>query len=147
MCSWDFLKRMKGRAAQATGRNADAGTAAEPNTRAQGMLAEDQALAHLQQAGLKLVTRNYRTPGRGGGEIDLIMRDRDGTLVFVEVRSRGSAQFGGAGASIGATKRRRIIFAARHYLAALPAHPPCRFDVVLIQPELLWLKSAFDAGD
>ena len=106
-----------------------------------------QALAHLQQAGLKLVTRNYRTPGRGGGEIDLIMRDRDGTLVFVEVRSRGSAQFGGAGASIGATKRRRIIFAARHYLAALPAHPPCRFDVVLIQPELLWLKSAFDAGD
>ena len=111
------------------------------------MLAEDQALAHLQQAGLKLVTRNYRTPGRGGGEIDLIMRDRDGTLVFVEVRSRGSAQFGGAGASIGATKRRRIILAARHYLAALPAHPPCRFDVVLIQPELLWLKSAFDAGD
>ena len=109
--------------------------------------AEDQALAHLQKAGLKLVTRNYRTPGRGGGEIDLIMRDRDGTLVFVEVRSRGSAQFGGAGASIGATKRRRIIFAARHYLTALPAHPPCRFDVVLIQPELVWLKGAFDAGD
>nr|WP_240933301.1 YraN family protein [Diaphorobacter sp. HDW4B] len=111
------------------------------------MLAEDQALAHLQKAGLKLVTRNYRTPGRGGGEIDLIMRDRDGTLVFVEVRSRGSAQFGGAGASIGATKRRRIIFAALHYLAVLPAHPPCRFDVVLIQPELVWLKGAFDAGD
>ena len=137
---------MKGQAAQATGQNTDAG-AADRTTRVQGMLAEDQALAHLQKAGLKLVTRNYRTPGRGGGEIDLIMRDRDGTLVFVEVRSRGSAQFGGAGASIGATKRRRIIFAARHYLAALPAHPPCRFDVVLIQPELLWLKSAFDAGD
>ena len=137
---------MKGQAAQATGQNTDAGTA-DRTTRVQGMLAEDQALAHLQKAGLKLVTRNYRTPGRGGGEIDLIMRDRDGTLVFVEVRSRGSAQFGGAGASIGATKRRRIIFAARHYLAALPAHPPCRFDVVLIQPELLWLKSAFDAGD
>lgn len=111
------------------------------------MLAEDQALAYLEKAGLKLVTRNYRTPGRGGGEIDLIMRDRDGTLVFVEVRSRGSAQFGGAGASIGQTKQRRIILAARHYLAALRAHPPCRFDVVLIEGQPVWLKSAFDAGD
>ena len=136
---------MKGQAAQATD-NAHAG-APDQTTRVQGMRAEDQALTYLQKAGLKLVTRNYRTPGRGGGEIDLIMRDRDGTLVFVEVRSRGSAQFGGAGASIGATKRRRVIYAARHYLAALPAHPPCRFDVVLIQPELVWLKGAFDAGD
>ncbi|QIL82022.1 YraN family protein [Diaphorobacter sp. HDW4A] len=119
----------------------------DQTTRVQGMFAEDQALAYLQKAGLKLVTRNYRTPGRGGGEIDLIMRDRDGTLVFVEVRSRGSAQFGGAGASIGQTKQRRIILAARHYLAALVAHPPCRFDVVLIEREPVWLKSAFDAGD
>lgn len=137
---------MKGQAAaQATG-NAGAGPA-DQTTRVQGMLAEDQALAHLRKAGLKLVTRNYRTPGRGGGEIDLIMRDRDATLVFVEVRSRGSADFGGAGASIGATKQRRIVLAARHYLAALPAHPPCRFDVVLIEPELVWLRGAFDAGD
>ncbi len=49
---------------------------------------EDRALRHLQQAGLRLVTRNYRTPGRGGGEIDLIMREPDGTLVFVEVRAQ-----------------------------------------------------------
>lgn len=109
------------------------------------MLAEDRALAHLQRAGLVLVTRNYRTPGRGGGEIDLIMRDRDGTLVFVEVRSRGTTDFGGAGGSIVEVKRRRIIFAARHYLSSLPAHPPCRFDVVLIDPDVVWLKAAFDA--
>jgi Holliday junction resolvase-like predicted endonuclease len=45
-------------------------------------------LRHLQSAGLRLLARNYRTPGRGGGEIDLVMRDFDGTLVFVEVRAR-----------------------------------------------------------
>ncbi len=111
------------------------------------MLAEDQALAFLQKAGLKFVTRNYRTPGRGGGEIDLIMRDVDGTLVFVEVRSRNRIDFGGAGASIGTIKQKRIILAARHYLAKLPSHPACRFDVVLFDPRLQWLKAAFDAGD
>src|SRR3989344_1194815 len=65
-------------------------------TRERGNVAEDQALAHLQAAGLQLVVRNYRTPGRGGGEIDLVMRERDGTLVFVEVRSRAGSAFGGA---------------------------------------------------
>jgi len=116
-------------------------------TRQSGSDAEDRALAHLQAAGLRLVTRNYRTPGRGGGEIDLVMRERDGTLVFVEVRARASRAFGGAAASIGATKQRRIVFAARHYLMRLDSPPPCRFDAVLIEAgELQWLRAAFDAG-
>ena len=70
-------------------------------TRQRGAAAEDRALAHLQAAGLRLLERNYRTPGRGGGEIDLILRERDGTLVFVEVRSRCASGYGGAGGSIG----------------------------------------------
>ncbi|PJI99457.1 putative endonuclease [Acidovorax sp. 69] len=114
-------------------------------TRQQGNAAEDRALAYLQAAGLHLLVRNYRTPGRGGGEIDLVMRDRDGTLVFVEVRSRSSTAFGGAGASIGATKQRHIIFAAQQYLIRLPSPPPCRFDVVLVEDSVQWLKAAFDA--
>ena len=121
------------------------GTVAAANTRTQGQWAEDRALAHLQSAGLRLLARNYRTPGRGGGEIDLVMRDRDGTLVFVEVRSRTHGGFGGAGASISATKQQRIIFAARHYLMRLPSPPPCRFDVVLVEEGVQWLKAAFDA--
>lgn len=72
-------------------------------------------------------------------------RDRDGTLVFVEVRSRASNAFGGAGASIGAIKQRRIVFAARHYLLRMSVPPPCRFDVVLVQDSVQWLKAAFDA--
>jgi putative endonuclease len=116
-------------------------------TRERGNLAEDRALDHLQASGLQLAVRNYRTPGRGGGEIDLIMRERDGTLVFVEVRSRSTQDFGGAGGSIGAVKQRRIVLAARHYLMRLSSPPPCRFDVVLVEgPAVQWLKAAFDAS-
>ncbi len=115
-------------------------------TRQRGALAEDRALAHLQAAGLRLLERNYRTPGRGGGEIDLILRDALGTLVFVEVRSRASRAFGGAGASITSSKRRRLIFAAQHYLLRLNPPPPCRFDAVLIEGDSIqWLRAAFDA--
>jgi putative endonuclease len=116
-------------------------------TKQAGDAAEERALAHLETAGLRLVARNYRTPGRGGGEIDLVMQDRDGTLVFVEVRRRASAAFGGAAASVGAVKQRRIVFAARHYLMRLPQQPPCRFDVVAVQGgEIEWLRAAFDAS-
>jgi putative endonuclease len=112
-----------------------------------GDAAEDEALRYLQKNGLRLLQRNYRTPGRGGGEIDLIMGAPDGTTVFVEVRSRSSGVHGGAAASISFFKQRRIIFAARHYLSRLPRTPPCRFDVVLVEPTgVQWLQAAFDAG-
>ena len=115
-------------------------------TKQLGDAAEDAALHYLQRANLRLLERNYRTPGRGGGEIDLIMRAPDGTTVFVEVRQRKSASHGGAAASVGAVKQRRIIFAARHYLMRLREPPPCRFDVVLIEMgEITWLQAAFDA--
>ncbi len=119
-------------------------------TRERGNAAEDRALQHLQQQGLALVARNFRTPGRGGGEIDLIMRERDGTLVFVEVRQRRRTDHGGAAASITATKRRRIVLAARHFLMRCRSQPACRFDAVLIdgpQGSLQWLRAAFDAHD
>lgn len=115
-------------------------------TKARGDAAEDLALRHLQARGLRLVERNYRTPGRGGGEIDLVMREADGTLVFVEVRTRTRTDHGGAAASIGAVKQRRIVFAARRYLQRWPSPPPCRFDVLLQDgDQLQWLRAAFDA--
>jgi putative endonuclease len=137
---------------------ADAGAPAAGavrTTKQAGDAAEALALRHLQAAGLRLVCRNYRTPGRGGGEIDLVMRERvagEDTLVFVEVRRRRDARHGGAAASVGAVKQRRIVFAARHYLMRLPgAVPPCRFDVVTVEGgdgdrRVGWLRAAFDAG-
>jgi putative endonuclease len=97
---------------------------------------------------MRLLERNYRVargPSRHGGEIDLILRDRDGTLVFVEVRARRDASAGGAAASIGPAKRLRLLYAARSYLAQLDRVPPCRFDVVAIDGDRAqWLKAAFD---
>lgn len=121
--------------------------AAAATTKQAGDAAEDQALAHLVASGMKLLARNYRTPGRGGGEIDLVMRERDGTLVFIEVRHRASRAFGGAAASVSHAKQRRIVFAARHYLMRLAQQPPCRFDVVGVEAGgIEWLRGAFDAS-
>ena len=116
-------------------------------TKQLGDSGEDEALQYLQAQGLRLIARNYRTPGRGGGEIDLIMQAPDGTTVFVEVRKRSSLRHGGAAASVGSIKQRRIIFAARHYLMRLRELPPCRFDVVVLEPDgVQWLQAAFDAS-
>jgi putative endonuclease len=121
----------------------------EPGTKARGDAAEALALAYLQDRGLTLMARNYRValgPSRRAGEVDLILRERDGTVVFVEVRSRRSTRAGGAAASVTSTKQRRIVHAARHYLRGWAELPPCRFDVVAIDAgELTWLPGAFEA--
>jgi putative endonuclease len=138
---------------------AAAGARAAVTTKSRGDAAEDAALAYLQKQGLKTVQRNFKTPGRGGGEVDLIMRAADGTLVFVEVRQRAASSRGGAGGSITAIKQRRIVLAARHFLLQLGSIPPCRFDVVLIDgampaagtrpvhAQIEWICGAFDATE
>ena len=116
-------------------------------TKSRGDAAEEAALVFLQDKGLRLLHRNYRTPGRGGGEIDLIMQLPDRTVVFVEVRQRSTRAFGGAAASVDGVKQRRIIYAARHYLMRWRQLPPARFDVVVVEAEgLQWLQAAFDSG-
>ena len=119
------------------------------STKKTGDDAERIAERFLVRHGLTLVARNYRCRH---GEIDLIMRDGE-SLVFVEVRLRkplrGKADFGGALASITASKQAKIIATAQHYLAGMKHLPPCRFDVVLLNglnvQDVEWLKSAFEA--
>jgi putative endonuclease len=109
-----------------------------------GLQAEQWAVQHLQRQGLKLIAQNYRSRF---GEIDIIMQDAT-VLVFIEVRLRRNANFGGAAASIDARKQQRIILTAQHYLSSLKYMPPCRFDAVLIgsqSEQVQWLKNAFDA--
>ena len=123
---------------------------APANTKTRGDAAEDRALAHLEAAGLTLVTRNYRLAGGPhvrGAEIDLIMRERDGTLVFVEVRSRTGSAEGQAAASVTRPKQQRLVRAAQHYLLRYRHLPACRFDVIAIEgASLQWLRAAFDAS-
>ena len=116
--------------------------------RARGDAAEAAALAMLQARGLQLLARNAASRG---GELDLVMRD-GATVVFVEVRYRATRRFGGGAASVDAGKRRRLVHAARAFLAGHPqmADAPCRFDVVDADgdpdaPSLSWLRAAFDA--
>ncbi len=114
-------------------------------TRAQraGGAAEEAAARFLAHRGLEIVARNYRTRF---GEIDLVARD-GATLVFVEVRMRSSARYGGAAASIGLRKRARIEAAARQYLARLGREPACRFDVVTLDGAgPAWLRGAFETA-
>ena len=110
-----------------------------------GAQAEQLAAQYLLQQGLKLVVQNYRSRF---GEIDLIMLDGT-TIVFIEVRLRRNADFGGAAASIDARKQKRIISTAQQCLASLARVPPCRFDAVLLDDaqgrNMQWLKNAFDA--
>lgn len=111
----------------------------------QGARAEGLAAQYLQQQGLTLVAQNYRSRF---GEIDLIMQDGI-TLVFIEVRLRSNADFGGAADSIDARKQQRIINTAHLYLASLARTPPCRFDAMLLHDRqgnnMQWLKNAFGA--
>lgn len=106
-----------------------------------GQAGEDAALRHLEQLGLSLVTRNFRCKG---GEIDLIMHDKN-ALVFIEVRKRADARHGGAAASVTSAKQRRLIIAAQIYLQRYKMPPACRFDVVAIDGDQLnWIKNAID---
>lgn len=105
-----------------------------------GAAAEALAAQFLQARGIRIVERNYRCRG---GEIDIIAREGS-TLVFVEVRLRRGNAFGGAAASITPAKRKRLSFAARHYLGRLGREPPCRFDALLLDSlaseRIEWLR-------
>ncbi|MDR1999984.1 MAG: YraN family protein [Zoogloeaceae bacterium] len=113
-------------------------------TQASGPAAEEIAAGYLAGRGLRVVDRNFRIRR---GEVDLICLDGP-AVVFVEVRLRCHAGFGGAAASITAAKQAKIILAARYWLARHRqyAESPCRFDCVLLDGQKLeWLRDAFSA--
>jgi len=118
------------------------------STRSRGKLHEQRALRFLAGKGLKLVRANFQCRA---GELDLIMRDRQGWVVFVEVRYRASGYYGGALETVGPVKRRRLRLAANFFLNAKKwQNQPCRFDIVAITgggsgqaDRLEWVRDAF----
>ncbi|MDQ9169195.1 YraN family protein [Oxalobacteraceae bacterium R-40] len=106
-----------------------------------GQAGEEQALEYLLSQGFRLVERNFHCRG---GEIDLIVQ-KDGMLLFVEVRKRASGQFGGAAASVIPAKQARLKKAAQFYLQRYADPPPCRFDVIAIDGnQLNWITNAIE---
>ncbi|MFT5781473.1 MAG: putative endonuclease [Pseudomonas sp.] len=119
------------------------------DNQAAGRAAEQQARSHLERHGLRLLAQNWACRV---GELDLVMLDGD-TVVFVEVRYRRHAGWGGALESVDARKRNKVSAAAQYFLLQESrwAKHPCRFDVVAMsaseQPNerLNWIKNAFDS--
>lgn len=109
-------------------------------------MAEEKALAYLTTQSLRLVMKNYRCRF---GEIDLIMRDNE-QLVFIEVRSRVSKQFGGGIASVTYAKKQKILKTATCFILEHQKYDQfaLRFDVVSIDGKsasINWIKNAFGA--
>ena len=122
---------------------------ARPDRQQTGAAAEAAARATLEAQGLRTLASNVNFRF---GELDLVMREGD-TVVFVEVRYRRNDHFGGGAGSVDYRKRRRIVLAARAWLAGQRglANAPCRFDVVTAQGdgalECEWLRNAFTLED
>lgn len=123
------------------------------DTRTLGQQAERLACRYLEKRGLRLITRNFHCRV---GELDLVMRDGD-TLVFVEVRYRRSARFGGAAESVNPHKQTKLTACALYYLQRHPQYSDiaARFDVVAITPErqptgnsegIEWIRHAFEVN-
>ena len=101
-----------------------------------------------------LKAKSWRTLERNfsckTGEIDLVMVDPEGVLVFVEVKTRASEAFSPAIAAVTGRKKHRMTRAAKYFLAIHDIQDrPCRFDVVTIvlgesgRPDIQHYESAF----
>lgn len=111
-----------------------------PNRHEIGRQAEQRALRFLEGKGLVLLARNARSRR---GEIDLVMKEGD-EVVFVEVRYRSRRDFGSSLDSVTPEKCRRLLRAARDYIARYRITAPCRIDVLAMDgPERTeWLIDA-----
>ena len=111
-----------------------------------GKKGEDLAVVHLQQLGYRILERNYRCPL---GEIDIVAKDKD-TIVFVEVKSRRTEEFGDPELAVGKTKQRKMILVSLYYLAQKKDFPvQARFDVVAVKmlrdrTEVKLIQDAFE---
>ena len=111
-----------------------------------GKLGEDLACAELSRRGYELLDRRYRTRF---GEIDIVARHQ-GAIVFIEVKARASAAFGGGAAAVTGFKQHRIGQMAVDFLARRRlGNQPCRFDVVAVsfdcgRPRVDVYENAFD---
>jgi putative endonuclease len=109
-----------------------------------GTLAENSAAAFLEAQGFQIIARNFL---RRFGELDIVARAGD-ILVVAEVRTRADDRFGGAAASVGRAKQRRIITTTALFLDQHPGLRHCRvrFDVIVVRDgRIEWLPQAFDA--
>lgn len=112
-----------------------------------GRWGEQRCEKFLKHKGLKTLTRNFSCKT---GELDLIMTDSEGCIVFVEVRTKTDEEFSDVESSITSAKKTRLIKASRYFIATNNiANHPFRFDVVAIvlgrkgKPQIRHYENAF----
>ena len=111
-----------------------------------GKKGEDLAIGHLKALKYKILERNFKCPL---GEIDIIARDKS-TLVFVEVKTRATRDFGGPAAAVDWRKQRQLSKVALTYLNKKKlSNVPARFDVVAVElippfPRIEVIRNAFE---
>jgi putative endonuclease len=111
-----------------------------------GEKGEEIAVRHLKKRGYKIIETNYRTKL---GEIDIIAQDKD-TIVFAEVKTRRSVQFGNPKQAVTIRKQKKISMVALYYLKATgQSSARARFDVVAVisnrdKPQVEIIKNAFE---
>ncbi|MEG0070910.1 MAG: YraN family protein [Raoultibacter sp.] len=115
-----------------------------------GLKGENAAVLFLERRGYEIIDRNWTCPG---GEADIIVRDDEGTLVFVEVKTRSDVDKGFPSEAVTAAKRKRYEKIAAYYLNDNPLADICvRFDVisiVVVAPERAFIRhhiNAFGVG-
>jgi putative endonuclease len=112
-----------------------------------GRWGEKTSEKFLKRKGLKTLTRNFSSKT---GEIDLVMVDPDGSIVFVEVKTRTDEEFADVEDSITSAKKTRLKKTARYFLTSNDIQDrPCRFDIVTIvlgrtgRPQIRHYENAF----
>ena len=112
-----------------------------------GRWGEKRAERFLRARGLRTLARRFSCRA---GELDLVMVDADGSLVFIEVKTRADESFSPVESVVTSRKRRRMTRAARYFLATCDIQDrPCRFDVVTVvlgrsgRPQIRHYPSAF----
>ena len=95
-----------------------------------GRWGQNRSEKFLSRKGCKTIARNY---GFSGGELDLVMADADGCILFVEVKTRQSEDFAPAKAAVNSHKQQKLIRTAKRFLKEFKiSDRPLRFDVVTV---------------
>jgi len=117
-----------------------------------GRRGEDAAARFLKRQGFKVLYRNFRAPR--GGEVDIVCRDKScDTLVFIEVKTRSTLEYGAPSEAVNREKQRLIARGALTWLRLLDnPEITVRFDVVEVlfedgRPNFNLIRNAFQLND
>lgn len=95
-----------------------------------GRWGQRRSESHLRRTGCRTIARNYSFRG---GELDLVMADPDGSIVFVEVKTRQSEEFATALSAVNSKKQRKMTQTAKRFLREFDlSGRPLRFDIITV---------------